>query len=141
MLDPRPPRLPAQPPSVAPPPRFVERRVAYRRAEDQRIHEERVFLARALDSLASDAPAEERLAGLLRLFARTVGARRAAVLADGIERRAAVSVVARNRPASDSRRTASSRPASPTTCERPAFTASTTSALMSQPMTLWPFDA
>lgn len=94
MLDPRPPRLPAQPPSVAPPPRFVERRVAYRRAEDQRIHEERVFLARALDSLASDAPAEERLAGLLRLFARTVGARRAAVLADGIERRAAVSVVA-----------------------------------------------
>ena len=42
MLDPRQPRLPAQPPSVAPPPRFVERRVAYRRAEDQRVHEERV---------------------------------------------------------------------------------------------------
>jgi signal transduction histidine kinase len=100
MLDPRPPRLPAQPPTIAPPPRFVERRVAYRRAEDQLINEERVFLARALDSLASDAPAEERLAGLLRLFARTVGARRAAVLADGIERRAAVSVVAGEDPTS-----------------------------------------
>jgi signal transduction histidine kinase len=99
MLDPRPPRLPVQPPSIAPPPRFVERRVAYRRAEDQRIHEERVFLARALDHLASEAPAEERLAGVLKLFARTVGARRAAVLADGLERRSAVSVVAGEDPA------------------------------------------
>jgi signal transduction histidine kinase len=92
MLDPRPPRLPAQPPSVSPPPPFAERRVAYRRAEDQRMHEERAFLARLLDTLAADIPAEERLAALLRLLARTAGARRAAVLADGIERRAAVSV-------------------------------------------------
>jgi signal transduction histidine kinase len=92
MLDPRQPRLPAQPPSVTPPPPFAERRVAYRRAEDQRVHEERAFLARALDSLAADAPAEERLASLLRLLARTAGAKRVAVLAEGIERRSAVSV-------------------------------------------------
>ena len=92
MLEPRPPRLPAQPPSVAPPPRFVERRVAYRRAEDQRVHEERVFLARTLDQLAADVPAEIRLTGILKLLARTAGARRVAILADGLERRSAVSV-------------------------------------------------
>jgi signal transduction histidine kinase len=92
MLDPRHPRQPAQPPSVSPPAPFVERRVAYRRADDQRLHEERVFLAKALDAVAADAPAEDRLAALLKLLARTAGARRAAVLADGDERRAAVAV-------------------------------------------------
>src|SRR4051794_35856412 len=109
-------------PSLAPPPPFAERRIAYRRpedqpmnqergfppraprrrcaeggiasrrAEDQQMNEERVFLARALDAIAADASAEERLANLLRLLARTVGARRAAVLADGVERRVAVGV-------------------------------------------------
>ena len=92
MFDQRPDRLPAQPPTVSPPPAFTERRVRHRRAEDQVAHEEKVLLARALDVLASDSSAEERLAGLLRLLARTVGARRAAVVADGIERRAAVAV-------------------------------------------------
>ena len=83
------------PPTVAPPPPFTERRVAYRRADDQRTHEERLFLARAMDALAADEPAEDRLAAVLRLLARTAGAKRAAVIADGVdgaERRAAVSM-------------------------------------------------
>jgi signal transduction histidine kinase len=92
MLESRPPRLPVQPPSVTPPPRFVERRAGYRRAADQLVHEERSFLARCLDCLAADLPAEDRLAGLLKLLTRTAGARRVAILADGIERRSAVSV-------------------------------------------------
>ena len=92
MIEQRPDRLPAQPPTVSPPPAFTERRVRYRREEDRVAHQEKVLLARALDILASDSTAEERLAGLLRLLARTVGARRAAVVADGIERRAAVAV-------------------------------------------------
>lgn len=98
MLDPRQPRPPAQrasaqPPSVTPPPPFTERRMAYRRAEDQETHEERAFLARALDAIAADASAEERLANLLTQLARTVGARRAAVLADATgDRRVAVSI-------------------------------------------------
>ncbi|MDQ3128234.1 MAG: HAMP domain-containing histidine kinase, partial [Chloroflexota bacterium] len=92
MIHPRPDRLPARPPTVSPPRPFAERRHAYRRSEDQTAHEEKVLLARALDILASDIEPEERLAGLLNLLARTVGARRTAVVADGIERRAAVSV-------------------------------------------------
>ncbi|HEX5823395.1 MAG TPA: HAMP domain-containing sensor histidine kinase [Candidatus Limnocylindrales bacterium] len=92
MIDQRPDRLPAQPPTVSPPRPFVERRVSYRRTEDQIAHREKVLLARALDILASDVDGEERLAGLLRLLARTVGARHAAVIADGIERRTAVAV-------------------------------------------------
>ena len=92
MIDQRPDRLPAQPPTVSPPPAFAERRVAQRRSEDRIAQQQRVLLARALDVLASDSSAEERLAGLLRLLARTVGAQRAAVVADGIERRAAVAV-------------------------------------------------
>ena len=92
MIEPRPDRLPAQPPTVAAP-RAVRRPApAFRRAEDRIAHQEKVLLARALDVLASDGAAEERLAGLLRLLARTVGARRAAVVADGVERRAAVAV-------------------------------------------------
>jgi len=92
MIEQRPDRLPAQPPTVTPPRPFVERRVSYRRVEDQTAHREKVLLARALDILASDADAEARLAGLLRLLARTAGARHAAVIADGIERRTAVAV-------------------------------------------------
>jgi signal transduction histidine kinase len=51
-----------------------------------------VLLARALDALVADAPAQARLAGLLDLLARTVGARRAAVLSTTTERRVAVSL-------------------------------------------------
>jgi len=43
-----------------------------------------------LDELASDRPAEARLAGLLDLLADTVGADRVAVVADGGQRRVAV---------------------------------------------------
>ncbi len=92
MTDQRQDGLPPQLPTVAPPAPFVERRQNYRRAEDRVAHQEKVLLARALDILASDQTAEERLAGLLRLLARTVGARRVAVVADGIERRAAVAI-------------------------------------------------
>lgn len=92
MLDHRPDRLPAQAPTVTPPPPFAERRVTYRRAADQQAHDEKVLLARALDILAADTDAETRLAGLLRLLARIAGAQRAAVLADGIERRTAVAI-------------------------------------------------
>ena len=99
MTEHRPDRLPAQPPTVSPPPTFVDRRVSHRREEDRIAHQEKVLLARALDLLASDRTAEERLSGLLRLLARTVGARRAAVVADGIERRAAVAVDADEDPA------------------------------------------
>jgi hypothetical protein len=61
MIDQRPDRLPAQPPTVTPPRPFAERRVSYRRVEDQIAHREKVLLARALDILASDADAEARL--------------------------------------------------------------------------------
>ncbi|HET9457243.1 MAG TPA: HAMP domain-containing sensor histidine kinase [Candidatus Limnocylindrales bacterium] len=92
MTEHSPTRPPVRPPSVAPPPPFRERRATFRRAEDRRTHEERVLLARALDVLAGSGSAEERLAGLLDLLAGIAGARRAAVLAGGSERRAAVSV-------------------------------------------------
>jgi signal transduction histidine kinase len=92
MLESPQPRLPVQPLTVTPPRPFVERRVAYRRATDQRLHEERTFLARSLDCLAADEPAVDRLARLLKLLARTAGATRVAILADGIERRSAVSI-------------------------------------------------
>lgn len=51
---------------------------------------ERRLLAMALDILASGDPAETRLAGLLDLLARIAGAQRAAVVADGDQRRVAV---------------------------------------------------
>ena len=90
MDDPAPVRLPVVAPTVPAPPRFVERRTRSRRAEDRIAYEERALLARALDVLAgADAP-EERLAGLLDLLAHTVGAERAAVVADGVARRVAV---------------------------------------------------
>jgi len=78
-------------PRVGAPRPFVDRRVNYRRAADQLAHRETVFLARSLDVLAADSDAETRLGGLLALLATTVGARRAAVLADGHGRRVAVS--------------------------------------------------
>ncbi|HTG42623.1 MAG TPA: GAF domain-containing sensor histidine kinase [Methylomirabilota bacterium] len=92
MFDPRRSRLAARPLMIAAPPLFVERRVGSRRAEDRKAHEERALLARALDILAGGADAEARLAGILNLLADTVGARRAAVLANGAERHSAVAV-------------------------------------------------
>jgi signal transduction histidine kinase len=64
--------------------------VAFRRAADQLAHEETRLLARSLDVLAEGGDAESRLAGLLDLLAETVGAVRAAVVADGTDRRVAV---------------------------------------------------
>ncbi len=90
MTDPRPARPSVAPPTVAPPPPFVERRVAFRRAADRLAYEETRLLARSLDILAGNDDAEARLAGLLDLLADTVGARRAAVVADTPERRVAV---------------------------------------------------
>jgi signal transduction histidine kinase len=90
MDDRAPVRLPVAAPAVPAPPLFVERRVQSRRAADRVAHEERALLAKALDVLAgADAP-EQRLAGLLDLLAQTVGAERAAVVADGAARRVAV---------------------------------------------------
>jgi signal transduction histidine kinase len=84
------PRLPLAAPSVAPPPPFADRRQTFRREADRIAHEETRLLARALDILARDVPAEARLAGILDLLAETVGADRAAVVADGAQRRVAV---------------------------------------------------
>jgi len=89
----RPIRLPVIAPDVAAPPRFAERRLSSRRAEDRIVHQETRLLAGALDELAANRSAEARLAGVLALIARVVGARRAAVLADGLERRVAVSII------------------------------------------------
>ncbi|HET8784218.1 MAG TPA: HAMP domain-containing sensor histidine kinase [Candidatus Limnocylindrales bacterium] len=97
MSDPRPtmpalpsPALPPIGPRIAPPHAFVDRRRASRRAEDRLADAERRLLAKSLDILASDEPAEARLADLLDLLARSCGAERAAVCADGEPRRVAV---------------------------------------------------
>ncbi len=90
MDDRNPARLPVAAPDVPPPPLFKERRARSRRDADRIAHEERHLLARALDVLAADDAPEQRLAGLLDLVARTVGAERAAVVADGVTRRVAV---------------------------------------------------
>ena len=92
MSDPDLNRLPARSPLLGAPPPFVDRRVGSRRAEDREAHEERALLAKALDILAAGTGAEARLAGILDLVAGTVGARRAAVLSDGVDRRSAVAV-------------------------------------------------
>jgi signal transduction histidine kinase len=81
---------PSPAPTIAPPRPYVDRRRRSRRADDQLADEERRLLAVTLDILASAQPAEARLAGVLDLLARIVGAERAAVLADGDERRVAV---------------------------------------------------
>jgi signal transduction histidine kinase len=57
---------------------------------DRLAHRETALLARSLDILAADTAPEARLAGLLRLLADTVGARRAAVVAGDPVRRLAV---------------------------------------------------
>ncbi|HET7473389.1 MAG TPA: HAMP domain-containing sensor histidine kinase [Candidatus Limnocylindrales bacterium] len=92
MIDHRQDGLPAQAPTVSAPRPFADRRIRNRREADRVAHRETVLLARSLDILASGDDAETRLAGVLRLLARTAGARRAAVVADGGERRAAVAV-------------------------------------------------
>ncbi|HET7168799.1 MAG TPA: HAMP domain-containing sensor histidine kinase [Candidatus Limnocylindrales bacterium] len=90
MTDARPTRPARTVPTVDPPTPFVERRRRFRREADRLAHEETRLLARALDVLAADRSPEARLAGLLDLLAETVGAHRAAVVADGAERRVAV---------------------------------------------------
>ncbi len=74
-------------PSIPAPPSFTERRQAFRRAEDQSVHEERALLARALDVLAGPGDAATQLAEILALVARVVGARRAALVTDRPVRR------------------------------------------------------
>jgi signal transduction histidine kinase len=91
MTDPNGGRPGGPPPVVGTPPPFVERRRSYRRAADRLAHRETTLLARSLDLLVRDEPAEARLARVLDLVARTAGARRAAVLAGANgERRVAV---------------------------------------------------
>ena len=63
-----------------------------RRQSDLATHRELVFLARSMDAIAGPGSAEERLAEILQLVADVAGARRAAILADGNERRLAVSL-------------------------------------------------
>jgi len=98
MSDSRPVRPHVDPPAVARPAPFVERRHASRRAEDRIAQRETGLLARSLDILASGEDAEWRMAGILDLLARTAGARRAAVVADGSERRVAVATPANGDP-------------------------------------------
>jgi signal transduction histidine kinase len=83
-------RRPVVAPAISPPPPFTERRRAFRREADRIAHEETRLLARALDVLAAEGGPEARLAGLLDLLAKTVGAVRAAVVADRPARRVAV---------------------------------------------------
>ena len=86
----RPPGHSIEPPKVTPPAPFVERRTRSRRTEDRLARRETALLARSLDILAGGGDVEQRLAGILDLLARTVGARRAAIVADGTDRRVAV---------------------------------------------------
>ncbi len=91
MTQPRPPRRSVEPPpTVARPAPWVERRISSRREEDRLAGRETAFLARALDILAGEEPPEARLGAILQLLAVTAGARRAGVVADGDERRVAV---------------------------------------------------
>jgi signal transduction histidine kinase len=85
-------RRPLPGPTIGAPPAFSERRVKARRVDDQLTRRETTLLARSLDILVADLPAEARLAALLGLLADTVGARRAAVLSVAPERRIAVAV-------------------------------------------------
>jgi two-component system sensor histidine kinase KdpD len=90
MTQPRTGRHDVRPPTVPAPPPFVERRATFRRASDRHVRRETVLLARSLDVLAEGGSAEDRLAGVLGLLATTAGARRAAVVAGGDERRIVV---------------------------------------------------
>src|SRR5664279_4829766 len=89
-----------QPPGAAlrSPPPFHERRVIPRRVVDDVSWRETTLLARSLDILVADQPAEARMAGLLGLLADTVGASRGAVLSVTGERRIAVAVGAAEDP-------------------------------------------
>jgi len=86
-------------PTIGAPPPFHERRVSPRRVVDQMSWRETTLLARSLDILVADQPAEARMAGLLGLLADTVGASRAAVLSLAGERRIAVAAGATEDPA------------------------------------------
>ena len=66
MSQPRQGHASIEPPIVGAPPRFVERRVSFRRAADRLAHRETTLLARSLDVLAGDTSAEARLGGLLQ---------------------------------------------------------------------------
>ena len=90
---------PLDAPELHAPPPLDERRLASRRAEDQAAADEALLLARAMDILAGDVGAEARLADLLELLARTVGARHAAILSDETTRRVAVAVTPDEDPA------------------------------------------
>ena len=92
-------RRPPSGPAIGAPPPFVERRVAPRRDNDRQTWRETTLLARSLDVLVADLPAEARLAALLELLAETVGADRAAVLSVAGERRIAVAAGALEDPA------------------------------------------
>jgi signal transduction histidine kinase len=83
------PQRPSVPVIPAPPP-FAERRRVFRREEDRTVHAERVLLARALDILAGSGDAATRVAEILALAARAVGARRAALVTDRPVRRVLV---------------------------------------------------
>jgi signal transduction histidine kinase len=85
-------RLPVEPPDLQAPPPLKERRSTARRSDDLVASQETLLLARSLDILVEEAGAEARLADLLDLLARTVGAERAAIVADGNARRVVVGV-------------------------------------------------
>jgi signal transduction histidine kinase len=87
---PEPSLVPRPVPHIAPPRPGAERRTRSRRVADRLALEEAALLSRALDVFAAEIPAEARLAGVLDLLADTVGAVRAAVIADGPTRRVAV---------------------------------------------------
>ncbi len=72
-------------------------RRAFRRHEDQEVHEERALLARSLDILAGPGDAHARLAAILGMVARVVGARRAALVVDEPTRRVTVAIGADER--------------------------------------------
>lgn len=92
------PGRPSLPVIPAPPP-FTERRRAFRRSEDQGVHEERALLARALDVLAGSGDAATQVAEILALVARVVGARRGAIVTDRPSRRVLVGAAAGEDPA------------------------------------------
>jgi signal transduction histidine kinase len=97
MATPKPPNaaLPCpELPGVAASPALHNRRRAFRRGEDQRVHEERALLVRALDILAGPGDANEQLAGILAMVARAVGARRAALIVEEPVRRVTVAIAA-----------------------------------------------
>ena len=72
-------------------------RRAFRRHEDQEVHEERALLARALDILAGPGDANAQLAVILGMVARVVGAGRAALVVDEPARRVTVAIGADER--------------------------------------------